>query len=317
MNILIGGSLPPLQAALAAIGTVHVLPGEGPERDAFLARHGADVECLVWPPFIGALPPLLVARLPALRHIAGMGAGYETIDAAGAGARGICVTNTPRAVTDDTADTGLYLILAAQRRFPAAERHLRAGKWTFATPYPRTTTVHGKVLGIVGFGRIGRAVGQRAEACGMTVIYYARTPKPDVSWMRAETLEDLARKSDILLSILPGGEATRGLIGATIFEALGPTGIFVSLGRGTAVDEPALVAALQNGVIAGAGLDVYADEPHVPSELIAMENVVLLPHVGGATDHVIAAVGRDLIENVRAVAEGRAPPDAVPEAPWR
>lgn len=317
MNILIGGPLPPLQAALAAIGTVHVLPAEGPERDAFLAQHGADIRCLVWPPFIGALPPSLVARLPGLKHIAGMGAGYETIDAAGAGARGICVTNTPRAVTDDTADTGLYLILAAQRRFPAAERHLRAGKWTFATPYPRATTVHGKVLGIVGFGRIGKAVGQRAEACGMNVIYYARTPKPDVAWERAESIEDLARKSDILMSILPGGESTRGLIDATIFEALGPNGIFVSLGRGTAVDEPALVAALQAGTIAGAGLDVYADEPNVPPALTAMENVVLLPHVGGATDHVIAGVGRDVIENVRAVAEGRAPPDAVPEAPWR
>lgn len=317
MNILIGGPLPPLQTALAAIGTVHVLPGEGTEREAFLAQHGAEIECLVWPPFIGSLPPSLVARLPALRHIAGMGAGYETIDAAGAGARGICVTNTPRAVTDDTADTGLYLILAAQRRFPAAERHLRAGKWTFATPYPRTTSVHGKVLGIVGFGRIGKAVAQRAEACGLKVIYFARTPKPDVSWPRVDSLEALARQSDILLSILPGGDATRGLIDAKIFEALGPKGIFVSLGRGTAVDEPALVAALQAGTIAGAGLDVYADEPHVPPDLIAMENVVLLPHVGGATDGVIAAVGRDLIENVRAVAQGNAPPDAVPEAPWR
>ena len=250
-----------------------------------------------------------------------MGAGYEAIDAVDAAKRGICVTNTPRAVTEDTADAGFYLILAAVRRFPSAERYLRAGKWTFATPFERSASLHGKTLGIAGFGRIGKAVARRAEAFGLKVIYHARTKKTDVatgvSWPWIASLDELARQSDILISILPGGEATRGLIGAKTFEALGPKGVFISLGRGSAVDEPALIAALQAGTIAGAGLDVFANEPHVPPELIAMENVVLLPHVGGATDHVIVAVGRDLLENVRAVAAGQAPPDAVPEAPWR
>lgn len=317
MNILLGGALPPaLQAALGEIGTVYVLPRE-PERDAFLSQHARDIQCLVWPPFIGALPPELVARLPSLRHIAGMGAGYEAIDAVDAGNRSICVTNTPRAVTEDTADAGFYLVLATLRRFPAAERHLRAGKWTFATPYERTTSLHGKTLGIVGFGRIGKAIARRAEAFGLNVIYHARTKKADVAYPWIASLEETARRADILLSILPGGDATRNLIDANVFTALGPKGVFVSLGRGSAVDEPALVSALQSGAIAGAGLDVYANEPHVPAELMAMENVVLLPHVGGATHHVIEGIGRDLIENVRAVAEGRAPPDAVPEAPWR
>ena len=194
---------------------------------------------------------------------------------------------------------------------------MRAGQWTFATPYPRTTSLHGKTLGIVGFGRIGKAVARRAEAFGLNVIYHARNQKTDVAYPWIASIEETARRSDILLSILPGGDATRGLIDAAIFKALGANGVFVSLGRGSAVDEPALVAALQAGTIAGAGLDVYAKEPHVPAALIAMENVVLLPHVGGATHQVIEAIGRDLVENVRAIANGRAPPDAVPETPWR
>lgn len=316
MNILVGGPLPPaLLPALREIGTVQHLPPPG-ERDSFVAKVGGGIDCLIWPPLIGNLAPALVSRLPALKHIAAMGAGYDTIDVVDAAKRGICVTNTPRAVTQDTADAGFYLVLATVRRFPAAERFLRAGRWTLATPPERTCSLRGKIIGIVGFGRIGQAIARRAEVFGLDIVYHARGPKADAPYPWIASLEETARRSDILLSVLPGGEATRGLIGRPVFEALGPQGYFVNVGRGTAVDEPALVAALKNGTIAGAGLDVYANEPQVPADLIALENVVLLPHVGGATHELYDAVGRDLVENVRAVSEGRPPPDAVPEAPW-
>lgn len=315
-HILIGGPVPPaLFSALSEMGMVHFLP-PAPERETLLHEIGTTINCLIWPPLIGKLSPALVSCLPALEHIAVMGAGYEAIDIPDATNRGICVTNTPRAVTEDTADAGFYLVLATVRRFPAAERFLRAGRWTLATPPERTNSLRGKTMGIVGFGRIGAAVARRAEAFGLGIFYHARTRKADVPYAWIPSLEETARRSDILVSVLPGGEATRGLIGQSLFEALGPKGVFISIGRGTAVDEPALLAALQDGTIAGAGLDVFANEPQVPAELLAMENVVLLPHVGGATHQLYEAIGRDLVENVRAVSERRPPPDAVPEAPW-
>lgn len=317
MNILLGAPLAPaIMAELGAIGPLHILPDPA-QREAFLAEVGPQIACLIWPPLVGALPASLMSRLPALEHIAGMGAGYETIDVAEARRRGVCVTNTPRAVTEDTADAALFLILAAVRRFPAAERYLRAGKWTLATPSERQESLRGKTLGIVGFGRIGKAIARRVEPLGITVVYHARTLKADAPWPRIDTLQETARRADILLSVLPGGEATRGLIGREVFEALGPSGVFINIGRGTVVDEPALIAALKNGAIAGAGLDVYAEEPAVPAELIAMENVVLLPHVGGATRQLHAAIGRDLVQNVRAFSEGREPPDVTPETRWQ
>lgn len=316
MNILLGAPLgPAIMAELGAIGRVHILP-EPAAREAFLAEVGATIACLVWPPLVGDLPASLLTQLPALEHIAGMGAGYETIDVAEAARRGVCVTNTPRAVTEDTADAALFLLLAAVRRFPAAERYLRAGKWTLATPSERTDSLRGKTLGIVGFGRIGKAIARRAEALGLEIIYNARTRKADTPYPRIETLLETAKRADVLLSVLPGGAATRGLIGRDVFEALGPAGVFINIGRGTVVNEPEMIAALKNGTILGAGLDVYAEEPAVPAELVAMENVVLLPHVGGATRQLLAALGRDLIENIRAFSEGREPPDVVPETRW-
>jgi lactate dehydrogenase-like 2-hydroxyacid dehydrogenase len=316
MNILVGSALPPaIVSALREIGTVHVLPAPE-ERDAFLARVGGTINSLIWPPLIGELPPALVSNLPTLKHIAAMGAGYETIDVVDAAKRGVCVTNTPRAVTEDTADAAFYLVLATVRRFPAAERFIRAGRWTLQTLPERTDSLRGKTIGVVGFGRIGKAIARRAEAFGLDIVYHARTQKIDVPYPWIPSLEETARRSDILLSVLPGGEETRGLVGRPVFEALGPRGVFINIGRGTVVDEPALVAALRDGTIAGAGLDVFANEPDVPADLIAMENVVLLPHVGGATHQLYDAIGRDLVENVRAVKENRPPPDAVPEAPW-
>lgn len=306
---------PPLLAALAQIGPVHRL-WEAPDREAALAKIAPDIRCLVWSPFGGALDDAFMARFPNLELVATMGAGYEIIDVAAAARRGLIVANTPHAVTEDTADAGFALILDTVRRFPASERYLRAGKWTIATPFARQASLRGKTLGILGYGRIGKAIARRAEAFGLSIVYHGRHRQDDAAHPYCATIEEAARASDILIAILPGGAGTHGAIGEKAFAALGSSGFFVNIGRGTSVDEAALVAALQTGMIAGAGLDVYADEPHVPKELLAMENVVLLPHVGGATDHVMQAVGAALVANVRAFAEGKGPLDPVVETPW-
>ena len=309
------GFAPKLADAIAAVATVHRLTKTDDE--AFIATVADRIRCIVWTPFGGPLKADFMARFPNLAFVATMGAGYEHIDVAYAAAHGICVTNTPHAVTQDTADAGFALVLDTVRRFPAAERYLRAGKWKPGQPFPPSASLRDKTLGILGLGRVGKAIAQRAEAFGLEIVYGGRTRQDGVAWPYFATPEELAAHCDILLSVLPGGDATRGVIGAPVFAALGPEKYFVNIGRGTSVDETALIAALREGRLAGAGLDVYADEPKVPAELMAMENVVLLPHVGGATTHVLQAVGVALVANIRSFASGAGPLDPVAETPWR
>ncbi len=275
------------------------------------------VRGMVWTPFGGPLTGAFMARLPRLELVATMGAGYEHIDVGYAAAHGICVTNTPHAVTEDTADAAFALVIDTVRRFPAAERYLRAGKWKPGQPFAASASLRDKTLGILGFGRIGKAIARRAEAFGLKIAYGGRRRQDGVAYPYFATPEALAANCDIFVSVLPGGAATRNAIGAAVFEALGANGFFINIGRGTSVDEPALIAALQDGKIAGAGLDVYANEPAVPAELVAMENVVLLPHVGGATTHVQQAVGAALIANIKSFAAGNGPLDPVAETVWK
>ena len=304
----------PLATALAGIAPLHRFDGAD---DASLASIAGAVRGVVWTPFGGPLTGAFMARFPKLELVATMGAGYEHIDVAYAAAHGVCVTNTPDAVTEDTADCAFALIVDAVRRFPAAERFLRAGKWQHGKPFGASVSLRNKTLGILGYGRIGKAVARRAEAFGLKVSYSGRRRQDGVAYPYFASAEELARHCDIFLNVLPGGDSTRAQVGAAVFDALGPKGYFINIGRGTSVDEPALVAALKEGRIAGAGLDVFAHEPSVPADLIAMENVVLLPHVGGATDHVMMAVAARLIENVRSFASGHGPLDPVAETPWK
>lgn len=314
-EVLVPAALPPrLAEAIESICTVHRFGGvdDPPSEDARRRVRG-----LVWTPFGGPLTGAFMAQLPKLELVATMGAGYEHIDVAHAAGRGVCVTNTPHAVTEDTADAAFALIIDTVRRFPAAERYLRAGKWKPGQPFSASASLREKTLGILGFGRIGKAIARRAEAFGLKIVYGGRRRHDGVTYSYFATPEELAANCDILVSVLPGGEATRNAIGARVFEALGAHGFFINIGRGTSVDEPALIAALQDGKIAGAGLDVYANEPAVPAELIAMENVVLLPHVGGATTYVQQAVGAALIANLKSFASGAGPLDPVAETPWK
>lgn len=248
----------------------------------------------------------LMDRLPRLEIVANFGVGYDTVDAAEAARRGVVVTNAAGALDDEVADTAMGLLLMTVRELSAAERHLRDGRWQDRA-YPLTRrTLKGRTLGILGLGRIGRAIAHRAAGFGVSIAYHSRTAK-DVPHRYHATVLDLARAVDTLVVVVPGGEATRGLVGTEVLEALGPEGILINVARGSVVDEPALVAALRSGRIAAAGLDVYADEPNVPPELVSMDNVVLLPHVGSASIPTRRAMAELCLDNLVAWFEtGRA-----------
>jgi len=248
------------------------------------------------------------------RILANFGVGVNHIDVAAARAAGLLVTNTPGAVTDATADIAVMLILMACRRAGEGERMLRRAEWTGWAPTQMLGThVTGLTLGVVGMGRIGQAVAHRCHhGFGMPVIYYNRSPKAvDVLARQVGSLRELMREADVVVVAVPGGAETLGLIGVAELAAMKATGFLVNVARGDVVDEDALVAALEAGRIAGAGLDVYAREPEVPARLRALENVVLLPHLGTATLGVREAMGRMAVENLVAFAEGREPPNLV------
>jgi gluconate 2-dehydrogenase len=248
------------------------------------------------------------------RILANFGVGVNHIDLEAARAAGVAVTNTPGAVTDATADIAVMLILMACRRAGEGERMLRRGDWTGWRPTQMLGLhVTGRRLGIVGMGRIGEAVARRCHlGFGMPVLFHNRSPKtPALPAEQVESLTELMRRSEVVVVCVPGGPATRGLIGAAELAALRPDAVLVNVARGDVVDEEALIAALESGRIAAAGLDVYAREPEVPARLRALENAVLLPHLGTATLTVREAMGRMALDNLAAFAEGRPLPNPV------
>ena len=258
----------------------------------------------------------LIDRLPGLEIIANFGVGYDGVDLERAAERGIVVTNTPDVLTEEVADIALGLLLMTVRELPAAERYLRAGKWASDGPYPLTGTLRDRRVGIVGLGRIGMAVARRLDAMQVPVVYHARHPRPEAPYRYFPDLPAMAVDVDTLIAILPGGDATRNRIDAPILKALGANGVFINIGRGSTVDEPALIAALKNGVIRAAGLDVFANEPNIPPELMALPNAVLLPHVASASKYTRAAMGQLMIDNLRSWFTDRKPLTPVPETPW-
>ena len=258
------------------------------------------------------VPAALIAQLPALEIISVMGVGYDGIDVAAAKAQGVRVTHTPDVLNDDVADLAIGLMLCAARQLPAADRHVREGRWP-AGPMPLARKMSGARLGLVGMGRIGQAIAQRAAAFGMHIAYTARSPRPDVAWRYLPSPIALAAVSDFLVVITPGGAGTRKLIGAEVLAALGPEGILVNVARGSVVDEAALIDALEKRLIAGAGLDVFENEPNVPERLRALPHVVLSPHIGSATTGTRQAMADLAFANLREHFAGRTPPTPVPE----
>lgn len=303
---------PSVMGALAARFTLH-RADTAPDGDAFYAEIGPRIRAIATGPQVTVDAPLL-ERLPNLEIVASFGVGYDTIDTRTAAARGVVVTNTPDVLSDEVADLTLGLLLATLRQIPQADRYLRAGHWP-TRPYPLTPTLRGRSVGILGLGRIGRAIATRLEGFGVTIAYHGRRRQAEVAYPYHASLLELARAVDVLVVVAPGGPETDGLVDAGILAALGPQGILVNVARGSVVDEEALIAALKDGTILGAGLDVFAREPHVPAELVAMDHVVLLPHVGSGSVHTREAMGRLVVDNLLHWFAGRGPLTPVPETP--
>jgi lactate dehydrogenase-like 2-hydroxyacid dehydrogenase len=239
-----------------------------------------------------------------VRLIASSGAGYDGIDIDTARALGMAVTHTPGPVSESVADTAFALILATVRRTVVNDRHVRSGAW-LKGPVPLTDGVNGERLGIVGLGRIGKAIARRAEAFRMTIAYHGRRPQTGVAYRYYDSAVELARDVRILVIAIPGRDENRGIIDRRVIDALGTKGYFINISRGTTVDEPYLVDALVNRRLAGAGLDVFANEPHVPEALFALDNVVLQPHTGSGTTPTRNAMGQMLVDNLAAFFAGR------------
>jgi lactate dehydrogenase-like 2-hydroxyacid dehydrogenase len=300
--LIVGPMYPPTQARLEAEFTAHRL-WEAPDRAAFLASLAGRVRGIAVYALHGC-PVEIIEALPRLEIIACMGIGVDRIDVACARVRGIAVTATPDVVTDDTADLALGLMLAIERRIAEGDRFVRRGLWPDGElPFGRS--LRGRRLGIVGLGRIGRAIAHRAAAFAMRVAYQGPREKPAAPYRYFADLAALAQWSEILAIACPGGAATRHLVGRAVIEALGPEGTLVNIARGSVIDEAALIEALQGGRLGGAGLDVYEREPQVPAALLALDNVVLSPHTGSATHDTRRAMGDLVVENLLAHFAGR------------
>ncbi|HEY8383751.1 MAG TPA: 2-hydroxyacid dehydrogenase [Microvirga sp.] len=313
--LMMAPMMPYVIERLEAQFTLHRL-WDAPDRDAFLREVGPRIRGLAASPAAGRIAAAVFDQLPGLELVSGFGVGYDNIDAEEAGRRGITVTNTPDVLNDEVADLTLGLLLATIRHIPQADRYLREGRW-LERPYPLTTTLRGRKVGIIGLGRIGKAIAKRVEAFGVEVMYHGRSRQEGVAYAYHPTVTSLAEACDVLIAITPGGAETRHLINAEVLRALGPDGILINVARGSVVDERALIEALQNRTILAAGLDVFEDEPRVPAELIAMDHVVLLPHVASASVHTRNAMGQLVVDNLASWFAGKGPLTPVPETPWR
>lgn len=282
--------------------TVHK-PWTAKDPEALLSEVSGRVRGVVTTGLVG-LSRAQMEALPRLEIISSFGNPRGTVDLAVAKARGVMVTNTPDFISPIVADLALGLLIAVMRRIVEGDRFVRAGKWPQG-PLPAGRDLGGKTCGIVGLGRIGREIAKRVQACGMSVCYHGPRRKADVSYPYYPDLEAMARESDSLVVICPLTPATRNLVDARILDALGPEGFLVNVARGPVVNQEALIAALKNKRIAGAGLDVFWDEPQVPAQLTTMDNVVLSPHLGSSTREIRDERGRKLLANLRAHFAGK------------
>ena len=300
--LMIGPLLPHTMRQLEAAYTLHRYD-LAQDKPAMLAAIASRVRAIVtrgdYP-----LKRDVMQAMPNVELIASSGAGYDAIDIDAARELGMTVTHTPGAVNECVADTAWALILATVRRTVFNDRHVRAGGW-LKSPVPLTDKVWGERLGILGLGGIGKAIARRGEAFRMNIAYHGRTRQPGVSYQYYESPVELASNVKILVCALPGRDETRGLVDRHVLDALGPNGYFINISRGSTVDEPYLVDALVNQPLAGAGLDVFAKEPHVPEALFDLDNVVLQPHSASGTHDTRHAMGQIVVENLAAFFAGR------------
>ena len=293
----LGRLTPWLEQQLAADFDLTLL-AQQPDARAYLAQHGTGFVAAVTSAAVG-IDAALIESLPNLKVISSFGVGLDKIDLQAAARRGIPVGYTPEVLNDCVADTAFTLLLDVARRATEADRFVRQGGW-LKDKFPLATRVSGKRLGIVGLGRIGRTIAKRASGFDMEIRYHNRRPAEGVPFGYEPSLVELARWADFLVIAAAGGAESRNLISAEVLDALGPRGFLVNIARGTVVDEAVLVQYLREKRIAGAGLDVYVDEPRVPEALLQLDNVVLLPHVASATHETRQAMSALVLENLRA-----------------
>lgn len=294
------GGLPGQMEALEQSFDVIRLRKPDPER--VLQENAQKIQAITT--FLTPVSRSLIEALPNLEIIAVGAVGIDHIDCIAAEKREVAVTNTPDVLTDDTADVAMLLLLNVARRAVEGDAYVRAGLWK-SGPLSLGNSLGGKTVGIVGLGRIGKAVAHRAAAFGMRVAYHGPSEKPEQPYSYYADLEDMARDCDFLVLTCPGGSKTEGIVNYKVLEALGPQGFLINVARGTVVNEEDLLVALQNKTIAGAGLDVFINEPHVPEALIRMDNVVLTPHIGSATIETRRKMGEIVVENLLAHFDGR------------
>jgi lactate dehydrogenase-like 2-hydroxyacid dehydrogenase len=283
--------------------------------EAALERIAPRIRAIAVTGHLAVVDAALMQRLPKLEIVASFGVGYDHVDAKWAGEHGIIVTHTPGVLDEEVADTAFGLLLATARQLPQAERYLREGRWLDA-PFPLSPSLRGRTMGILGLGRIGKAIARRAVAFGLDVVYHGRKPQEGAPYLYYPTLVGMARACDILMVVAPGGEGTRNIVNRPVLEALGPNGILINVARGSLVDEEALIQALNKRTILAAGLDVFAREPNVPAGLLAADNAVLLPHVGSASGPTRQAMADLVVENLYSWIDGKGPLTPVPETPW-
>ena len=293
------------EAALAERFEVLHLPAPA-ERAAFFAANGPRIRAIAG----HAADAALMDLMPNLEIIANFGVGYDGIDTQAARARNIRVTNTPDVLTDAVAELAVGMMIGLARQIPRADRYVRDGKWQ-AGSFPFASELNGKTVGIAGLGRIGKEIAARLTAMRMRVVYFGRREQSLEPYQFFPDLIEMTRAVDWLVAVMPGGAETAGLIGRDVLEALGPEGRLLNIGRGTAVDEPVLVEFLQSGRIAGAVLDVFADEPNVPAELLELDNVLLTPHIASATAQTRNQMADLLVANLDAHFAGDVLPSAV------
>ncbi len=284
----IGGVTDVMRGRLEEAFTIHKLAdGSYPaEAITHIATNGHD-----------GVPAEVMASLPNLKMISCYGVGYDAIDVSVAKSRGVMVTHTPNVLNAEVATTAVMLMMACYRELLRDDAWVRSGDWEKTGNAPLTRSVDNQKVGILGLGRIGQAIADKLAPFGTTIVYHSRTQK-DVAYQYYDNLTDMARDVDCLICITPGGPATNKIVNREVLDALGPEGTLINVSRGSVVDEAALIAALQDGRLGWAGLDVFEAEPHVPEALRAMSNVVLLPHVGSATVETRAAMGALTVDNL-------------------
>lgn len=295
--LMMGPMMPHVEAALDAAYTVHRMQGVE-DRDALLAEIGPRIRGIATDGHLGASGAVM-DQLPALEVISCYGVGTDAIDLAHARKSGVIVTNTPDVLNDDVANLAIALVLGTSRKLVANDTYIRQGRWSAEGAPPLARGIRGRKVGILGLGRIGKNIAEKLSVFGCDIAYHGRNRQEGVAYAYYDDLVAMADAVDFLIAICPGGPSTNGIVNAAVLEALGPDGTFINVARGSVHDETALVAALQSGALGMAGLDVFAEEPTVPSALLDMENVILQPHQGSGTVETRRAMGDLVVENLR------------------